>query len=227
MTRDDDHDEALELDALPDRFGDDARVCSCAECTEWRARYMPVPLICGGGSSDHVLGGFARGGFIPGPGSTRSHWRGWTARVGLRKSRLHFDAVRMRRDVRQDWAGDDMADVAAEWWDRQRLTFTEREADRNAEEGRIGLLQILSDEQAAQIREHGHLAWPRPDDSALEALADRMVAKRRPACEGGLYGAPTDCKCATCEPTGRVGGAPRPCCHTTGPLHHPACQERP
>jgi hypothetical protein len=65
-----------------------------------------------------------------------------------------------------------------------------------------------------------------PDDSALEALADRMVAKRRPACEGGLYGAPTDCKCATCAPTGRVGGAPRPCCHTTGPLHHPACQER-
>jgi hypothetical protein len=124
MTRDDDHDEALELDALPDRFGDDARVCSCAECTEWRARYMPPPPISA--YLDRMMADL--------PGDLL--WRGWTARVGLRKSRLHFDAVRMRRDVRQDWAGDDMADVAAEWWDRQRLTFTEREADRNAEIGR-------------------------------------------------------------------------------------------
>jgi hypothetical protein len=144
MTYDDDHDEALELAALPDQFGDDhdtagrqARLEELARRVAdgwvpfgWHAAYIPdirlefdggtewdpvweriaasaarrrlPPLICGGGSSD-----FAIGGFIPGPVSTRAHWRGWTARVGLRKSRLHFDTPRMRKDVPYSWGGED------------------------------------------------------------------------------------------------------------------------
>jgi hypothetical protein len=135
MTRDDDHDEALELDALPDRFGD-----RLADLEELARRVYD--------------------GWVP---------FGWHAAYNVQ---LVFDG--------EDDSGDPVWERNAAWG----LTVTEQEADR-------------------------------------------MVAKRRPACEGGLYGAPTDCKCATCEPTGRVGGAARPCCHTTGPLHHPACQERP
>jgi hypothetical protein len=218
MTRDDDHDEALELDALPDRFGDDARVCSCAECTEWRARYMPVPTI-------------------PGPGA---HWRGWTARVGLRKSRLHFDAVRMRRTVRQDWAGDDGAFWRSVPYDQggdlspglvvvtnttdqpievaPGLTFTEREADRNAAQARReASLQAARRKVESLPPDHRRYLqgeFQRAEDEAAAIMRHGFKPRTPP---------PNPLIAATDYGTDDGG---RPCCHTTGPLHHPACQER-
>jgi hypothetical protein len=94
----------------------------------------------------------------------------------------------------------------------------------------------------------------RDDDSALEALADRMVAKRAAECPlqprasrdelRALIGRLVDAHFPGI-PMGPVQGfmssaadailagdwenhlpqRPRPCCHTTGPHHHPACDQ--
>jgi hypothetical protein len=56
-----------------------------------------------------------------------------------------------------------------------------------------------------------------PDDGPLDALVERQEQRRRDE----------SLRAAKVAATHLLDGCPcpRPCCHTTGPNHHPACQE--
>ena len=117
---------------------------------------------------------------------------GYTRKVGLRKSRLHF----LRTG---SWPVD--LELITDFDEVEVAPGVTVAAERKIREDIDKAMATVGEMPA--FRHDCVCGGCDPDDGPLDALVERQEQKRRER------------------------GEPRSCCHTTGPNHHPACQEQP